>query len=99
MDLRLYFKQQPVMLALLAVLGVIFFLAVAGLSRAYHAQRNSLGNRWFSRGVADLSARRARSRLCGAAVLTALPPIFACPFSARAKPTFISPPWLKFCWG
>jgi tetratricopeptide (TPR) repeat protein len=58
MDLRLYFKQQPVMLALLAVLGVIFFLAVAGLSRAYHAQRNSLGNRWFSRGVADLSARR-----------------------------------------
>jgi tetratricopeptide (TPR) repeat protein len=58
MDLRLYFKQQPVMLALLAVLGVIFFLAVAGLSRAYHAQRDSLGNRWFSRGVADLSARR-----------------------------------------
>ncbi len=57
MDLGLYFKQQPVMLALLAVLGVIFFLAVAGLSRAYHAQRDSLGNRWFSRGVADLSAR------------------------------------------
>jgi tetratricopeptide (TPR) repeat protein len=57
MNLGLYFKQQPVMLALLAVLGVIFFLAVAGLSRAYHAQRDSLGNRWFSRGVADLSAR------------------------------------------
>ncbi len=57
MDLRLYIQQQPVMLALLAMLGVIFFLAVAGLSRAYHAQRDSLGNRWFSRGVADLSAR------------------------------------------
>jgi tetratricopeptide (TPR) repeat protein len=57
MDLRLYLKQQPVMLALLAALGVIFFLAVAGLSRAYHAQREFLGNRWFSRGVADLNAR------------------------------------------
>jgi len=57
MDLWLYIQQQPVMLALLAMLGVIFFLAVAGLSRAYHSQRDSLGNRWFSRGVADLSAR------------------------------------------
>jgi tetratricopeptide (TPR) repeat protein len=57
MDLRLYLNQQPVMLALLAALGVIFFLALAGLSRAYHAQRESLGNRWFSRAVADLNAR------------------------------------------
>ena len=55
-DLRLYLNQQPVMLALLAVLGVIFFLAVTGLSRAYHAQRDALGNRWFSRGVVDLNA-------------------------------------------
>ena len=55
-DLRLYLIQQPVMLALLAVLGVIFFLAVTGLSRAYHAQRDALGNRWFSRGVVDLNA-------------------------------------------
>ncbi len=46
------------MLALLAGLGVIFFLAVAGLSRVYHAQRDALGNRWFSRGVADLNAGR-----------------------------------------
>ena len=57
-DLRLYVRQQPVMLALLAVLGVIFFLGVAGLSRAYHAQREALGNRWFTRGVADLNAKR-----------------------------------------
>ena len=55
-DLRLYVRQQPVMLALLAVLAVICFGAVGGLSRAYHAQRESLGNRWFSRGVADLRA-------------------------------------------
>jgi tetratricopeptide (TPR) repeat protein len=57
-DLRLYIRQPPVMLALLAVLGVIFFLAVAGLSRQYHAQRGSLGNRWFNRGAADLKAGR-----------------------------------------
>lgn len=56
-NLRLYFRRQPVMLAVLAVLGVIFFLAVAGLSRTYHAQRDALGNRWFSRGVVDLGAR------------------------------------------
>jgi tetratricopeptide (TPR) repeat protein len=58
LGLRLYVKQQPVMLALLAVLGVIFFLGVAGLSRAYHAQRKALGSRWFSRGMSDLNARR-----------------------------------------
>lgn len=55
MDLRLYLNRPPVMLALLAGLGVIFFLAVAGLSRAYHAQRDQLGTRWFSRGVVDLN--------------------------------------------
>jgi tetratricopeptide (TPR) repeat protein len=54
LDLRLYIRQQPVMLA---VLAVICFAAVSGLSRAYHAQRAALGNRWFSRGVADLKAR------------------------------------------
>src|SRR5258708_1890459 len=57
-DLRGYLRQQPVMLAVLAVLAVIFFLAVTGLSRAYHAQREALGSRWFNRGVADLNAQR-----------------------------------------
>ena len=56
LDLRLYVRQPPMMLALLAVLGVLFFLAVAGLSRVYHAQREALGNRWFSRGVRDFNA-------------------------------------------
>ena len=55
---RLYIKQQPVMLTLVAVLGVLFFVAVAGLSKAYHARREALGERWFSRGIADLSAKR-----------------------------------------
>jgi tetratricopeptide (TPR) repeat protein len=46
------------MLALLAGLAVVAFAAVGGLSRAYHAQRESLGDRWFDRGVADLNGRR-----------------------------------------
>jgi len=51
------------MLGLLAVLVVIFFTAVTGLSRAYQAQRQSLGSRWFSRGVVDLQARRFDSAI------------------------------------
>jgi tetratricopeptide (TPR) repeat protein len=46
--------RKPATLALLAVLAVVSFLAVSGLSRAYHAQQESLGNRWYARGVADL---------------------------------------------
>ncbi len=57
-NLRLYLRKQPVVLALLSTLAVVFFLIVTGLSRAYHAQRESLGNRWYSRGVADLNAGR-----------------------------------------
>src|SRR5215469_10546460 len=54
---RFYLRQRPTMLVLLSVLAVIFFLGVAGLSRVYHAQRGSLGDRWFTRGVADLNAK------------------------------------------
>jgi tetratricopeptide (TPR) repeat protein len=52
---RLYLRKRPVMLVILSVLAVAFFLSVTGLSRAYHAQRDALGNRWSSRGVADLN--------------------------------------------
>src|ERR1700691_3213753 len=57
-EVRQYLRQQPVMLALLAVLAATFFTAVTGLSRAYQAQRQSLGSRWFSRGMVDLKAQR-----------------------------------------
>jgi tetratricopeptide (TPR) repeat protein len=43
-----------VILALLSALAVLSFLAVGGLSRMYHAQQQALGNRWFTRGTADL---------------------------------------------
>jgi tetratricopeptide (TPR) repeat protein len=50
--------SEPVTLALLFGSVVLFFLAVTGLSRVYHAQQTSLGTRWFSRGVTDLMAQR-----------------------------------------
>lgn len=53
-----YAGRNPLSFALLAVLAVAFFLAVSGLSRVYRAQQESLGNRWFSRGSADLKQQR-----------------------------------------
>src|ERR1700722_10083070 len=53
-----YAGRNPLSFALLAVLAVAFFLAVSGLSRVYRAQQESLGNRWFSRGIADLKQQR-----------------------------------------
>lgn len=55
---RFYLRQRPTLLVLLSVLTVVFFLAVAGLSRAHEAQRQALGNRWFNRGVVDLQTKR-----------------------------------------
>lgn len=57
-DLRFYFTREPMMLALLFALAVLSFVGVTGLSRLYHAQQESLGNRWFARGVADLEQQR-----------------------------------------
>ena len=56
--LRFYLSREPLILALLSALAVVSFLAVSGLSRIYHAQQRSLGNRWFTRGLADLKGRR-----------------------------------------
>ncbi|MGH9498608.1 MAG: tetratricopeptide repeat protein [Terriglobales bacterium] len=55
---RFYLGREPATLAVLSVLAVVVFLAVAGLSRVYHAQQESLGNRWFTRGLVDLKAQR-----------------------------------------
>jgi tetratricopeptide (TPR) repeat protein len=52
--LGLYLTREPLILALLSALAVLSFLAVGGLSRMYHAQQESLANRWFTRGAADL---------------------------------------------
>ncbi|MGA9980800.1 MAG: tetratricopeptide repeat protein [Candidatus Sulfotelmatobacter sp.] len=58
-DVRHYLRREPVIiLALLSVLAVVFFLAVTELSHIYQAQQESLGNRWFMRGTADLKQGR-----------------------------------------
>jgi len=53
-----YLTRQPVMLTPLLALAIVCFLAVSGLSRLFHAQQETLGNRWFARGVTDLNAGR-----------------------------------------
>jgi tetratricopeptide (TPR) repeat protein len=53
---RFYLRKRPVTLVILSALAIAFFLTVTALSRAYRAQRDGLGNRWFTRGVADLNA-------------------------------------------
>ncbi|MFP5203718.1 MAG: tetratricopeptide repeat protein [Acidobacteriota bacterium] len=55
-----YLKREPVTLALLTGLAIVFFLAVSALSRVYSAQRESLAERWAARGVNDLNAARYR---------------------------------------
>jgi tetratricopeptide (TPR) repeat protein len=55
---RFYLRKRPVILVLLSVSAVVLFLMVTGLSRAFHAQREALGDRWFNRGVTDLNAKR-----------------------------------------
>jgi Flp pilus assembly protein TadD len=51
---RRYLRHEPVVLALLSALAVIFFVAVTALSHLYQAQQEFLGNRWFMRGTTDL---------------------------------------------
>jgi tetratricopeptide (TPR) repeat protein len=58
---RRYLRREPVILALLSALAVAFFLAVTALSRIYEAQQESLGNRWFMRGAAELKLRHFES--------------------------------------
>jgi len=53
----LHVARGPATLVLLSLVAVVSFVAVSGLSRLYHAQQDALGNRWFSRGSADLKAQ------------------------------------------
>jgi tetratricopeptide (TPR) repeat protein len=58
-----YLTSEPVLLAALSGLAVVFCLAVTGLSRLYHSQQDSLGTRWYQRGVADLNAKKYESAM------------------------------------
>lgn len=58
LSLQHFVTREPVFLAGLTALAVVLFVAVTGLSHLYQAQQESLRNRWFDRGVADLAAQR-----------------------------------------
>lgn len=58
LDLSPYLKRQPVTLALLTGLAILFFLAVSALARIHDAQRQSLAQRWAGRGVDALKAQQ-----------------------------------------
>lgn len=53
---KFYARQRPVILVVLSVLAVVFFVAVTMLTRTFREQRVALGDRWSTRGVADLHA-------------------------------------------
>ena len=59
--LGLYLTREPVILAILTLITIVLFLAVSGLSHIYHAQQESLANRWFNRGATDLKAQHYKS--------------------------------------
>lgn len=61
LDLQLYLRREPLTLALLTGLAIMAFSAVAGISRLYHRQQDSLADRWSTRGAADLKAARYAS--------------------------------------
>lgn len=58
LDLSLYFRREPVILAVLTGLAVVSFLAVTGLARLHDAEQQSLAEEWSSRAIADLDAGR-----------------------------------------
>lgn len=57
-DVSPYLRREPVTLALLTGLAVVFFSAVTGLSHIYQAQQESLADRWATRGVDALNAQQ-----------------------------------------
>jgi tetratricopeptide (TPR) repeat protein len=52
--LRRYITNEALIVTLLAVLAIVLFLAVGGLSRVFHAQQSALADRWYTRGLMDL---------------------------------------------
>lgn len=57
LDSRVYRTREPVTIALLTGLAIVCIVLVAGLSRIYHNQQDSLADRWSARGAADLQGQ------------------------------------------
>ena len=58
LDFSPYLRREPITLALLTGMAVVFFLAVSALSSLHDSQRESLAERWAGRGVIDLKLRQ-----------------------------------------
>ena len=54
----LYVQREVVTLALLTGLAVVLWIGVTALSELYHAQQDTLADRWAARGTDDLNAGR-----------------------------------------
>lgn len=55
---RFYLAREPFIVTLLATSALVLFLMVSALSHAFHREQQLLGERWFSRGVAELADSR-----------------------------------------
>lgn len=58
LDLSLYIRREPVILAVLTGLAIVSFLAVTVLARLHDAEQQSLAVEWSTRGLDDLNAGR-----------------------------------------
>jgi tetratricopeptide (TPR) repeat protein len=63
LDLSLYIRREPVILAVLTGVAVVSFLAVTGLARLYQAQEQALAVEWSTRGLDDLNAGRYKAAI------------------------------------
>jgi len=55
-SLKWYSAREPIVILLLSALAAVSFLAVAGLSRTYHAQQDAIADKSYGHGIADLKA-------------------------------------------
>ena len=58
LELAFYLRQEPVILAALTGVAILFFLAVSALARVHDSQRSGLAGELASQGVADMNTRR-----------------------------------------
>src|SRR5262245_22922848 len=52
--LRWYVTREPLILLFLSAIAVVFFLAVAALSKIYDRQQEQIAQRYYYEGQADL---------------------------------------------
>lgn len=56
LQIPIHLRREVVTLAMLTGLAIVLLIGVTALSELYHAQQDSLADRWSSRGAGDLAA-------------------------------------------